>query len=116
MKLQAFSVYDSAAKRFAMPFFADTIEVALRMFRALVNSGDSQVSKYPEDYTLFHIGEFDQELGEVRPSSPRSLGVAITFRELRSADGDQQVARVTDGRLLKDPVVELEHAQEVADA
>lgn len=84
LKLLAFSVFDSAAKAYLPPFFAPTVEVAIRRFRATVNdpSPENQIAKYPEDYTLFHCGEFDQGTGVFEPFiHPHSLGVALTFLE-----------------------------------
>lgn len=79
MTEQLFTVYDSAARAYLQPFFAPTIEAALRMFREVCNKPDHQFNKYPEDYTLFHCGEFCQETGQLTAIEPHSLGVAITF-------------------------------------
>lgn len=82
MMLLVFTVFDSAARRFLEPFCADTPEVACRMFRTLVNREGHQFNRFPEDYTLFQIGEFDGELGTLKSlSAPHPLGVAITFRD-----------------------------------
>jgi len=78
--LNVFTVYDSAAKRYLEPFFAETVEVACRMFRALVNKEGHQFCRFPEDYVLFHIGVYSTESGELEGlSAPHSLGVALTF-------------------------------------
>lgn len=77
---QCFSVYDSAAKLFLEPFQAPTVESAIRSFREAINKPGHQFAKFPEDYTLFHIGAFDAEKGVHVPlATPHSLGVAITF-------------------------------------
>ena len=82
MKEQLFSVFDHAAQRFLSPFYSPTIEYAIRQFRATVNTLDHQFNKFPEDYTLFHLGEFNQELGVIKAlASPAPLGVAITMLE-----------------------------------
>ena len=82
MKALLFSIFDSAAKGFLPPFDAPTVEVAIRMFRATVNQPESQFSKFPEDYTLFQVGEFDHETGFLAATeAPIPLGVAITFLE-----------------------------------
>jgi len=82
MKTNLFSVYDSAAARFTEPWPAATVELALRRFRHTVNAEGNDIAMFPEDYTLFHVGEFDQETGLVtRFSSPHSLGVAVTFKD-----------------------------------
>lgn len=82
MKTNLFCVFDSAADRFTEPWPAPTVELALRRFRHTVNQEGNDIAMFPEDYTLFHIGEFDQETGLIEAfPSPRSLGVAITFKE-----------------------------------
>lgn len=80
MNEEIFTVYDSAARRYLQPFVAETVEVAIRMFRALVSKPEHQFARFPEDYTLFHIGSFDAETGTVKAlGTPHSLGVAVTF-------------------------------------
>lgn len=80
MKTGLFTVFDNAANRFLEPFPAETVEVAIRSFREIVNTDGHQFNKFPQDYTLFHVGVFDQELGTIDAfDTPRSLGLAITF-------------------------------------
>ncbi len=76
-----FTVYDSAASLYLDPFVAPTIEFAIREFRRVVNEPGHQFNKFPSDYTLFHIGEFQAEKAEIKQIGPTSLGVAITFVE-----------------------------------
>jgi hypothetical protein len=69
------------------PFHAPTIESAIRSFRHTVNTGNNNIRQFPEDYTLFHIGTFDQVEGTIQPlKTPANLGVAITFVEKASND------------------------------
>ncbi len=77
--MQICTVYDSAAIRYLEPFFAPTIEFAIRGFREAVNREEHQFNKFPADYTLFSVGSFQPETGEIVGHSPISLGVAITF-------------------------------------
>ncbi len=81
MMKQIFCIWDSAAHAFLDPFIAPTIEFALREFRRAVNQPEHQFNQYPEDYILFHIGEFSVEEGKIIPSQPHSLGVGQTFLE-----------------------------------
>lgn len=74
-----FTVFDTAAGMFLEPFVAPSIEFAIRGFRQAVNTPEHQFNVFPEDYTLYHIGEFDPTSGRVLPSDPKSLGIAITF-------------------------------------
>lgn len=80
MRMEAFTVFDSAARRYLEPFFAESIEVACRMFRTVVNKAGHQFNQFPEDYTLFHVGAFDQASGVFEPLvAPHSCGVAVMF-------------------------------------
>lgn len=80
MKTQIFSVYDSAAGRYLEPFFAPTPDVAIRGFREAANRPDHQFQKFPADYTLFQIGEYDAESGHIEPMPPHSLGNALQYQ------------------------------------
>lgn len=80
MNSEMFTVYDSAAARYLEPFCAETLEVAMRMFRTLVAKEGHQFARYPEDYRLFHIGSFNAETGMLVPlETPHSLGLALGF-------------------------------------
>jgi hypothetical protein len=89
MEKQCFTVYDSAAQHYLEPFFAPSVEFAIREFRSAVNTPEHQFNKFPEDFTLFHIGTFEPESGVLNPVHPHSLGVAITFldRQMEVMDG-----------------------------
>lgn len=87
MDKMIFTVFDSAAGAFLEPFFAPTIEFAIRGFRQAVNTEKHQFNTFPEDYTLYHIGEFNAVAGLIKPQDPRSLGVAITFIDKEVTNG-----------------------------
>lgn len=90
MMTEMFTVFDSAADAFLEPFFAPTVEVAIRMFRTLVNREDHQFHVYPEDYTLFHIGTFDGSRGLVDSlATPHSIGLAQTFLDRGPSAGGE---------------------------
>lgn len=59
MKHNVFCIYDSKAQAFLTPFFLPTVGMAVRVFSDCVNSDDHQFGKHPEDYTLFHLGTWD---------------------------------------------------------
>lgn len=80
MKKLICTVYDSAAAAFLDPFFCNTQEEAIRMFRSTVMNPDHQFHKFPEDYTLFELGSFDVTTGKVEAlATPHSLGLAVTY-------------------------------------
>lgn len=65
MKLQIICVRDSGADCFGQPQFVPSIGNATRAFGDQVNSKDSGVlGTHPEDFILYHLGEFDDNSGE----------------------------------------------------
>lgn len=78
--MKVFSIYDGKAQAFAAPFFMPTIGMAVRAFTELVNDKASTVNRYPSDFTLFQVGEFDEQKGIFQNVSPHiNLGLASGF-------------------------------------
>lgn len=92
MTMQIFTVYDSAAGAYLQPFFAPTIEFAIRQFRQAVNAPDHHFGKFPDDFTLFSLGSFDQSTCVWDLHEPVSLGVAITFVDRIELVEDEEVS------------------------
>lgn len=77
---QLFSVYDVKAEAYLPPFHCPNQAVATREFERLVNTEGHQFHLYPDDYVLFHLGEFDTQSGTITTkAAPISLGVGITY-------------------------------------
>lgn len=89
MQTLLFSVFDTAAGRFLDPFVAPTIEVAIRGFRSVVNKPGHPFNDHPEDYTLFHVAEFDAESGTMSaPAAAVKIGAALSFLEVSDEVSD----------------------------
>lgn len=63
MQLQTYAVFDVKAQAYAQPFFAANHAVAIRNFEGAVRSGNNQLGTHPEDFSLWHLGEYDDETG-----------------------------------------------------
>lgn len=59
------SVYDAKAEVYGQPMFLRTNGEAIRSFVQEVNREESMLHAHPEDYTLFLIGHYDEETGEL---------------------------------------------------
>lgn len=82
MVLKVFSLYDSKAEAYMQPFFMQGKGQAIRALSDLVADEKSQVSRHPEDFTLFEIGEYDDVRGTfTNCTTPKSLGVAIEYKK-----------------------------------
>lgn len=79
--LKVFAVHDSKAEAFLRPFTTLTRGQAIRGFSDAVNDKGHEFNKHPDDYTLFQIGEFDEQSGILVAGTPETLGNAIQFLE-----------------------------------
>lgn len=76
MPVNMFCVFDAAADRFLHPFNSPSIDTAIREFKRAVTTPDHQFNRFPDDYSLFHIGQFNDETGHLEPEAPRSIATA----------------------------------------
>ncbi len=80
MILQIFDIFDSATGSYARPFFMVSKGEATRAFVDIINDKQSAIHKHPEDFTLFHLGSFNQETASFDPlPTPSSMGKAIQY-------------------------------------
>lgn len=67
MEKQLYSIFDKKAGVYAPPFIEINKGTAIRAVQDLVSRGDSNPSKYPEDYTLVQLGSFNEQNGKITP-------------------------------------------------
>lgn len=79
MKHQQFAIFDAKAAAYLPPFIIHRNDMAVRLFADSINDPNHQFGKNPADYTLFNIGEFDDNKGEVFARTKISLGNGIEF-------------------------------------
>lgn len=78
MQHEVFTVYDQKAEAYLPPFYFTTIGQALRAFADTVNDPTHAFFKHPEDYTLFHLGYYDDGNAKFDPLvTPSSMGTAL---------------------------------------
>lgn len=81
MKLNVYSIYDSAATAYTQPFFMHNDGLAVRAFQGNVNTTDSNINLNPDQFTLFQIGTYDDNSGELISITPKSLGNGLQYKE-----------------------------------
>lgn len=75
-----FSVQDSKAGRFFPPYPAPNAGVGLRDFQDALRNSNSPMAKHPEDYALFEVGTWDDQLGKsTNLEVPKMLGTGNQF-------------------------------------
>lgn len=79
-KLIMFSVYDGKAQCFSRPFFEKNVAGAMRSWEEACKEPSSPFCKYPSDFVLYQIGEFDEDTGKFEDFQPvRMLSAALDF-------------------------------------
>lgn len=80
MIFKVFSIFDSKASGFMLPFFAANVAVAKRNVSRAVNDPTTDLHHFREDYSLFEVGEWDPDTGKlVVPMAPINHGILSTF-------------------------------------
>jgi hypothetical protein len=81
MKLKMFTVRDMKVG-FLSPFCMPTAGKALRAWEQSVNDEKSEFYKYPKDFIIYEMGEFDEETGRVEMyGDMKSLGSAEDYKK-----------------------------------
>jgi hypothetical protein len=77
-----YSIYDEKVKTFANPFYKPTNPSAIRDFTDLAKDQNTTIGRHPEDYTLYQIGEYDDQTGLMKPYEQlNNLGKATQYTE-----------------------------------
>lgn len=87
MKIEVFAVFDSQVKVFGQPNFCMNVAHAQRIWAEAAIDPQSNVSKHPSHYTLFHIGTWDDETAQFQMLEAKvSLGTALEARAAAQAE------------------------------
>lgn len=82
--LKIFAVKDTKAEAFMKPFFMRTRGEAIRGFTEASNDDKTQFCKYPADFYLFEVGEFNEFTGMLSAlDAPVNVGCALDFKEIK---------------------------------
>lgn len=80
MIVKMFAVYDAKAEAYFPPFYSQNAQSAIRDFSDKVNTPNHVWNRHPEDYTLFAVGEFDDQTCQITPLKAHSpLGKALEY-------------------------------------
>lgn len=83
MFLKVYSIFDSKVEAFMQPFYCKSKGEAIRSITEAVNDPKTSLSKYPEDFTLFELGSWDDSNCKFGlHSTPYSLGLLVEFKKV----------------------------------
>jgi hypothetical protein len=73
MKLQVYAVYDTKAEAFGQPFFMNADGIAVRSFIEACKNENGEFIKYPNDFTMYQIGTYDDSNACLTYNKPKEL-------------------------------------------
>lgn len=65
MKTGMYVIFDQKAQIFNTPFHQPNEAVLIRTATDLRNDPNSEISKHPEDYLLYHVADYENDTGVV---------------------------------------------------
>ncbi len=65
MKVQCYAIFDFCSGIYEKPFFATADDVVKREFQDIASAADHPISKHPEHYSLWRLGIFNNENGDL---------------------------------------------------
>lgn len=75
-----FAVFDEKSKAFGNPFTSTNNDTAKRSFNAAASDPKTEMFMFSSDYTLYCIGEYDDNTGVITPLTPlENLGKSNPF-------------------------------------
>ncbi len=86
-----FTIYDTQAKAYHIPFYMHQVGMAVRVFHDMANDPEHQFGKHPEDYSLYQIGVYDDEDGSTH-SMPGNLWKELITTALEQKDTNGQIS------------------------
>lgn len=83
MKLKLYAIHDAAVKEFLGVEPARTHGEAERKFKTNINDPQmGNLNKYPENFGLYHVGDYDTETGVIAPcKEPQHIITGIQCKE-----------------------------------
>lgn len=66
MNIQMMALFDKKARAFKTPWFAAHVELGVRAVAdAANNAPEMDIYKFPEDFSVYHLGTFNDENGQM---------------------------------------------------
>lgn len=87
MRLNAYTIFDSATGAYSRPFFSTADGDATRNFSDIANDPEHPIGKHPEHYSLYRVGTFDDQTGQFSPEPNTHLANAHELASTASYGG-----------------------------
>lgn len=74
---QIVAIKDTAIDAYLQPVFVRHLGAAIRSFIDEINNPESQISKHPGHFNLYHIGNYDDATGQFTNLVPGPLQISM---------------------------------------
>lgn len=102
MRMFVYAIYDTAAGAYMRPFFMSTDGQAMRMFTDIAQDASSEIGKHPEDYSLFRIGQYDDNKGELHKEDRECLATALEVVAAAAERSLKNIGAMKNGKATED--------------
>lgn len=65
-KQKIYSIRDNKVGNYNPPMFVPHLAVVIRQLEEVTNDPKTMLCKYPQDYELYELGEFDEQSGSIK--------------------------------------------------
>lgn len=96
MRMNIYSIFDSATGAYMRPWFVQSDEAAIRAFGDIACDNDHEVGRHPKDYTLYRVGYWDDNKGKITGETPEPLHTALEIRAARTKMDQQKTLDLGD--------------------
>lgn len=96
MIMKMYMIYDSKTECFAQPAFFPNKGTALRAVMEAAHDSQTNLAKYPGDFTVFEVGEFDDNRGVIDMYPAKiNLGTVLEFQRISTAPHNPGIQSAT---------------------
>lgn len=85
MYQRMFTIYDKKAAAYLPPFFMRTNAEAVRAVQSSANDPKSNLGRYPTDFQLIYVGDWDDLTGVVKPESHQVIAEVNDLVQVQSS-------------------------------
>ena len=87
MRLNVYAIFDRASGIYDRPWCAHSDQAAIRSFTDIAQDAEHPIGKHPEDFTLFRVGTWQDDKGEmVGESAEKVIGAAEAVAAVRKIE------------------------------
>ena len=73
MRLNVYAIFDRASGVYDRPWCAHSDAAAIRSFTDIASDADHPIGKHPDDFTLFRIGTWTDDKGDLNGEAPEKV-------------------------------------------